>query len=239
MKTLKMLLAFLLALAMVFAFAACDKNDDGDNSIETTLPQTEPPTEPAPTDPEVCGEWAMNWDLSEMMNGMLAMSLGAEMEMPTAPVYFVFGMEFDTDFETTMTLELDEESFDAYIDELCDSMIEYLRDMVEAQGATQADLEAELGMSLDEYVYSSMEALTGSAADAFDVADLEGYFRVDGNKIYFAEDKDDLEDPEDYMVYSIDGDKLIFEELVGDNITNALQEMKDFGLELPWEFERQ
>ena len=109
MKTWKKLLALLLALAMVFAFAACGGNNDddddddddkkGSSSVEGTKPKnpesetTKPEvTEPEVTEPEAYGDWAMEIDVIDYMNLSVIGDVGGLVELPDMPVILVMGL---------------------------------------------------------------------------------------------------------------------------------------------------
>ena len=248
MKTWKKLLALLLALTMVFAFVACGGNNDDDNDnddnkgssvVEDPKPEeTTPPTEPEETVPEVCGEWKSVFDLSGYINEMMAMSIGEDITLPESAINIALTMEFSEDGEFLMAMELDKESFDEYMSQLADSVVDYLVAMVEAEGATQADLEAELGMTMDEYREYMLESLSDSTASSFETEEYEYYYKLEENKIYIAEREDDLEDMDEYFKYTLTDDKMEITKIQGD-VEDALEMFELYGMELPWTFEKQ
>ena len=72
--------------------------------------------------------------------------------------------------------------------------------------------------------------------DGFDPDEFSktGYYKLDGKKLYIEEDEDDLEDSDEYVKVTIDGDTLLLDEGSGDELTG----FEDSGFELPLTFTR-
>lgn len=247
MKTCKKLLALLLALAMIFAFAACDNSKDGDkdddkgssNIQETNPPETDPPTEPPKEEEKLYGDWTMVTDAAGVMNEVYAMSFGDTFALPESPINVSMTLSFGEDGAYTLDMELDTDSFDAYMTELSASLVAYLYDTYEALGYSEADVTAELGMTVEEYVASAFAVPSDDMVDELDDMDLEGCYKLEDDELFLAEDEDDLEDEKDSMTISLDGDKMEVTDIDGDELEELEDYMKDnYDVKLPWTFEK-
>ena len=255
MKTWKKLIALLLALAMVFAFAACGGNNDdddddddkkGSSSIEETKPQktepeeTEPEeTEPEVTEPEVYGDWAMEIDVIDYMNLSVIGDVGGLVELPDMPVILVMGLEIDADGDFEMYFELDEDDVLEYYEAASQTVADYLVATYEAQGVSQTDLEAILGMSAYDYSASFVYDYFVTVEDTIYAMNTSGYCKLDGDKLYIGADREEIENPTDYFVLSADGDELTVTELGGEGADMIVATIETMGAELSWVFERQ
>lgn len=256
MKTWKKLLALLLALAMVFAFAACGGNNDddddddddkkGSSSVEGTKPKnpesetTKPEvTEPEVTEPEAYGDWAMEIDVIDYMNLSVIGDVGGLVELPDMPVILVMGLEIDADGDFEMTFELDEDDVLEYYDAATQTVADYLVATYEAQGVSQADLEALLEMSAYDYSASFVYDYFVTVEETIYAMNTSGYCKLDGDKLYIGADKEEIEDPTDYFVLSAEGDELTVTELGGEGADMIVAAIETMGAELPWVFERQ
>lgn len=255
MKTWKKLIALLLALAMVFAFAACGGNNDdddddddkkGSSSIEATKPQktepeeTEPEeTEPEVTEPEVYGDWEMEIDVIDYMNLSVIGDVGGLVELPDMPVILVMGLEIDADGDFEMYFELDEDDVLEYYEAASQTVADYLVATYEAQGVSQTDLEAILGMSAYDYSASFVYDYFVTVEDTIYAMNTSGYCKLDGDKLYIGADREEIENPTDYFVLSADGDELTVTELGGEGADMIVATIETMGAELSWVFERQ
>lgn len=246
MKTCKKLLALLLALAMIFAFAACgdskddNKDDKGSSNVqETNPPETDPPTEPPKEEEKLYGDWTMVTDAAGAMNEAYVMMFGDTFALPESPINFSMTLSFAEDGEFTLDMELDTDSFDAYMVELSDSLVAYLYDTYEALGYSKADITAELGMTVEEYVESAFAVSPDDIIDELDDMDLEGCYKLKDDELFLAEDEDDLEDEKDSFTISLDGDKMEVTDIDGDDLEELEDYMKDgYDVKLPWTFEK-
>lgn len=230
MKTCKKLLALLLALSMIFAFAACDK--DSDNKKE----------EPEVT---IYGTWTVDMDLSEFINSMLSLALedfpACETKLP-----FAISFEFKESGEYAMTMSLKEEDWNTYMSALCTTMVDYMIDLAEDEGMSKEEFEAaikdEYGMTLEEYAADTMEQATAGTVENFNQTTAEGYFKLVDNTMYMDEEKENLEnvdDAEEYMIITLTATELTVTELGGDNAETAVEMFEMMGLDLPWKFKKQ
>ena len=235
---------------MVFAFAACGGNNDdddddddkqGSSSIEETKPQkTEPEeTEPEVTEPEVYGAWEMEIDVIDYMNLSVIGDVGGLVELPDMPVILVMGLEIDADGDFEMYFELDEDDVLEYYEAASQTVADYLVATYEAQGVSQTDLEAILGMSAYDYSASFVYDYFVTVEDTIYAMNTSGYCKLDGDKLYIGADKEEIENPTDYFVLSADGDELTVTELGGEGADMIVAAIETMGAELSWVFERQ
>lgn len=243
MKKLNKLLALLLALAMVFCLVACDAElkDDDDKETEGTSNVEE---KPEPTDEELLvGEWVYRYDLGEAMGEMLAESTGEESLAPDEAFYLNLIFAFEDD-EYVMAMEIDKKSVEKYMEALVDNLIDYMIEMAGEEGMSKEDLEQEAqntyDMSLEEYIATMADEMVEEYFGEMSYESDAMYYRVDAEagRIYVAEDKDDLEDSDQYMVYTVEKDELTVKKLVeGDEELDEL-DMGEFSMEMPWKFEK-
>lgn len=278
MKTWKKLLALLMALAMVFAMAACgndskvEKEDKEEKKEETTAPvesgdkaedgkeeakeenkeedkkEEEEVTEPEEKEIDLEGEWLAQLDMSESINEQMAETTGGMISIDDEPIYMNVEMDIDEDGKFKLVACLDETSFKKYMTAMIDAMCEYAIQMGEAQGMTLEDLEEQMGMTIEEFKEMMSEQIDELMEDSM-VAALEGltkegYCVLDGNKLYMADEVDELEDEEVYFEISKEGDVLILEALIGADLEDILGDLEDMNIEpenieFPWVFERQ
>lgn len=161
--------------------------------------------------PLIAGDWIGTLDASPWLQEEIS---GSD---PSMAAYFNFhnlyieiSFHFGTD--CTGSIKVDEASLDAMFEKLQNQMVDgtkvMLQDLLYAQG---------LDMNVDDYLTLAGIDLEGMVeeslnAGAFDLSEINsgGAYKVDGNKLFmFAEAGEFAED--NYTVYSLDGDTLIFE----------------------------
>ena len=94
-------------------------------------------------------------------------------------------------------------------------------------------------MSLEDYMSSMVDELVDEGFDEFPNETISGYYRVEDDYIYIAEYENELEDTTRCMVYELSGNTLIIERIVedGEETTDPM-ELEEFGVGMPWEFEK-
>lgn len=223
MKMTRKILSLLLALVLVLALTACD----GLNIA-------------GKTGSEIVGEWVMEMDLAEATNEMMLAEIPDESLLPSAEFPAHMTLELKSSGKCAITIEVQAED---YMDELADNMVDYIYDMYAQNGMSKAEVdqayEAETGSSIREECDNSIKAALEELEENMADASMEGYYKYDDGKLYFAEDEDELEDKENYMVISLDDDELTVKKMVGDDLEDMPEEMEELGLELPWTFEKQ
>ena len=249
MSNFKKFLALMLAVVMLICLVACDskkKDNDTEEEEETVTEEvkteekeeeeeSDSKKEDKKTEDSIDGEWVMEFDCGEALFASAGMD---DMDAPKQKVTAELAMEFDDD-EFTLNFSIDEKKLAKYLEELIDIAIEYL---CEENDVTEAELEEqvknETGKTLEEYFDEILGEAMESAAEELS-GSLEGYFKVDGKKVYIAEDKDDLDDEETYFEFTIKGDTMTIKEFVEDGESEEDPfGIEDMGGEVPYELER-
>ncbi len=230
MKTIKSVLAIVLAFAMIFCFAGCAK--------EKELPQA-----------ALTGKWTSEIDLTDALGQELAGefdSMGMEgFDMGDAELLLYMVMEFEEDGSCYLYLdeEATAESMKGYFEVMIDAMVEWMYKTLEDQaGMSREEIdelyENQLGMSIEEYMDSSMDDyLNGDAImESFeDVESQEGFYKLEGDKLYITEDKEDLADCEDYVTCNYSATTMTID--TGSD-ASVFEDLAELGVELPLTFER-
>ena len=232
----KKFLVLLLTFIMVFALAACggDKDDDDDDD-KSSKKKTEQDDDDDDDDKKsnkdddeddddddkksnkdddddddkkasassIDGTWYYKFDASEM----LGEELGIDDISFVMDVYF----SFDED-DATMEMYIDEDSFASQMEDI---MVDYMYDQFEQMGLSKSDADAaceeEYGDDVKGYVKSMLPELLAEAGDEFS---MSGYYKTEGDKLFFAEDEDDF-DEDDYILFELKGKKLTLDDPEG------------------------
>lgn len=94
------------------------------------------------------------------------------------------------------------------------------------------------GMTLEEYFdetmaeYVTPEALAESVS-GFD--SQEGYYRLDGNKLYISDTEDELADEEEYVTCELSNGKMTID---AGSDEDVFEEFEEMGVELPLVFKK-
>lgn len=210
-----------------------DVNEDVDVEVETI------------TDEEaIIGEWLCTFDLAPVMGDVLAEELGDESLIPTAELNMNIVFVFEAGGDAEITMEVDQTAMANYLDALAGNMVDYMYDMLAEMGYAQTDademIEAEFGMSMEEYIVAMMEESMAASVDSFSES-MSCYYKVDADnqRIYLGETMEELESEAEYAAYAIYGDVLELTELVSADGDLDMTEMEEYGIELPWVFEKQ
>ena len=181
----------------------------------------------------------MEIDVIDYMNLSVIGDVGGLVELPDMPVILVMGLEIDADGDFEMYFELDEDDVLEYYEAASQTVADYLVATYEAQGVSQTDLEAILGMSAYDYSASFVYDYFVTVEDTIYAMNTSGYCKLDGDKLYIGADKEEIENPTDYFVLSADGDELTVTELGGEGADMIVAAIETMGAELSWVFERQ
>lgn len=252
MNTCKKLLALLLALAMVFAFAACggNNNDDGDkednSTVEDTKPEetkadeTEPEeTEPQVTEPAIYGKWTMAFNINQYLDTVVIGETEMELAMPETQVALEMIMEIDEDGDFDWYYQVDEEALTSYCDEASVIAKDYFIAIYAEQGLSEADFEASFGMPVYDYAEYIVYSAADSVVATFDGMAMKGYCQLDGEKLMVSEDKETLADTTDSFTVAVEGGALTISEMGGDGADIIVLAIEMYGAKLPWVFEKQ
>ena len=221
----KKFLVLLLTFIMVFALAACggDKDDDDDDKSSKKKNEQDDDDDDDDDDDKksnkdddddddddkkasassIDGTWYYKFDASEM----LGEELGIDDISFVMDVYF----SFDED-DATMEMYIDEDSFASQMEDI---MVDYMYDQFEQMGLSKSDADAaceeEYGDDVKGYVKSMLPELLAEAGDEFS---MSGYYKTEGDKLFFAEDEDDF-DEDDYILFELKGKKLTLDDPEG------------------------
>lgn len=183
MKKLKKISALLLVFVLVLAFAACGKSDMS-----------------------AVGTWSVKMDLSAAMKE----ELGSEFSDFDAPFSFTVYLDFNEDGSYKMYVDEKEteEDMNVFMTALADFFTEYLYTLVAAEGVdratAQAALEAQFGMSVNDYALKTIKESIDMSALAESLVQ-EGVYEIKGGKLYMGIDKIDKRI---YDLITIEGDKM-------------------------------
>jgi len=235
---IKKLLALLLAIVMVLSLAACGSTDDDDDDDDKDKEGTSATDEDKDGEDEDTDEDKQDDDKKdddkkddEDEDSLVGkwegeMNLGAAMDaMLTGEVLFSYcdfddlavTMTFTFDDDGTLEIEVDEDSCKDMVDDIVDIVMDGIEEYLDANGATWDDVgatksemrEAMMEQFSEDAIMEMAESMAGS-----------GYYVAVDDRIYTAEDEDDLEDEVDedssYMEFSLKGDKLTIKDIVDD-----------------------
>lgn len=250
MKSWKKLLALLLALAMVFALAACNsKDDDGDDDKKTSEPSSqgepkpEPEPEPEPEVIDITGKWSVEFDYTPIINDQMAAE-GSDVALESKfPFYLIYEVD---EKECSMSLMINKDDLSDFTTEYIDLIAESNYATGEAQGMSRAEVDAlmeqSFGMDTMAYAEATAEQIIDSIIELFDSAKFDAYYKIEGEKIYMDEEKDNLEDVDDAaatMKFELENDKLTVTKVTG-TIEVNIDELLDYdSTDVPWVFEKQ
>lgn len=215
----KKFLVLLLTFIMVFALAACggdkDDDDDDDKSSKKKTEQDDDDDKKSNKDDDdddddkkasassIDGTWYYKFDASEM--------LGEELEIDDISFVLDLYFSFDED-DATMEMYIDKDSFASQMEGI---MVDYMYDQFEQMGLSKSDADAmceeNYGDDVKGYVKSMLPELLAEVGDEFS---MSGYYKTEGDKLFFAEDEDDF-DEDNYILFELKGKKLTLDDPEG------------------------
>lgn len=182
-----------LALGMALTLVACKGSDPKDALV---------------------GTWTGQVDVMEqVVEGMRlsAPEIADELEMEA--LYIPLTMEFRED--DTYTLTVDEEKLDQSMDELIEKSVDaalvYMEKMLQEQGITGMTVDealAQSGMDRDSFTALMEESLGALSSTVAEEMQTEGQYRVDKEKLYTSDSKDQEPSDSEYTPYTLDGNSL-------------------------------
>ena len=164
-------------------------------------------------DGSILGAWKMDCDLSSS----IASELGAEFEdfEGTFIVTIIFEFQEDGTFRMYLDEESFRENFDGWLDEVILYTVDTMYDMFAEMGLSKEETDELLqdmyNMTMEEYLRESMETEMdpqGMADSILEDVDMTGVYRVDGDRLYMAEQEID---ESRYDNFHFEEDKLIIE----------------------------
>lgn len=223
MKRIKSILAVLLAVVMVLCIAGCEK------AATTTI----------------VGSWVCEMDITDYMNKYMAEAGFEGIDLGNTPlcIYLVFDFEDDGSCVLYADEDATVESMKVYIDDMLDAFLEYTYELYEDEyDMSKSEIDdyfvENAGMTLEEYFdetmaeYVTPEALAESVS-GFD--SQEGYYRLDGNKLYISDTEDELADEEEYVTCELSNGKMTID---AGSDEDVFEEFEEMGVELPLVFKK-
>ena len=194
---MKRTLSAILCLVMVLGIALCMSACGGDSK------------------PSIEGTWKGTWNVSDYLNEYLGEYLdGSGMED-----YFVFSgitldLIFEFDKEGKAKLYADESTIDSCADALADNMIDRFSAYFDANpdltgGMSFEEFVTASGMTVDTFIDSALGGSRYTLVEQMaSSVEKEGYYKLDGNKLYIEDTKEELEKSEDYRETELKGDTM-------------------------------
>lgn len=218
MKIWKKLLALTVCVLMVVSLSACSMLGSLNNPV--------------------LGAWV--WEIN--MTDLLEESLGS-LDLEDLPdkemiIYAIF--EFSDN--GILTLSFDKEAsaatVEAYMDDLVEIMVDYMYGIAESSGMTRDQFdelcESQYGSPAEEYIRSMVDDNIDTQDFMDDLSGKESmYYKVDGNKIYLADLKEELAGSDSYIEFTVSGSNMTFSSISGDVLD--MSELEDLGVETPIE----
>ena len=251
MKSLKKILAVLMALAIVFSLAACggnssSKNDDKGSpnaTNDTKTPQTEP-TEVSGAD-FLAGTWECRVEISEALLKSFASEAFQEsfQQNISTPkeVYLNLKMEF-ADGKLTIQGDMDKECYTAFRIDV--TIAELYASAAQWQGMDKAAYDAQFqqknGMTVAQYAENQVKLNVAQEGAPHREMKAKCY-KVDeaAGRIYIDSTEDGLTDAKEAIDYSVSNGKLVIKKFYnekGEASTDPLDVEKLAAL--PWNFEK-
>lgn len=235
MKNCKKILALLLALAMVFAFAACDKDSGTSTDDDTAGTKTE----------SITGEWSVEIDIYDLYYAALVENSGVELDMNSSLVISAT-YKFDDNGEFELTYSNDKNDLLDIKAEYTDAVLEFSYAYAESEGMSKDDFKeaykSETGTDFEDDIEAECVAEIDNFVETLCEISVEGYYKFEDGKIYLAEDEDDLADLDDadaVLTVTVTSSKLTITEIEGEYDELAAM-MPDYdSSKLPWKLEKQ
>ena len=217
---MKKLLALLLVLAMVFTLCACGNNDGNSDKDDDDkdIVQNDDKKEDEDEEETIVGKWTGEIDLAVILSEVPEFEdLDKEMRELVMPDDIGIKITFKFEEDGTASVSGDVKgALEDYVDQVTNNLVDYVEEMLEAEGVSKKDFEDAYGMSLEDYASQMMEEGFEEALEEAEVKmafDSEGEYKLDGDKLYFGEDGEF----EEYFKIDLDGDKLTFKNYSGDD----------------------
>lgn len=159
---------------------------------------------------DVTGTWGLDYDMGDM----LRTAMGEDFKDFNGSLGIKFCFEFEKD--GTFRTFIEESSFNRNFNDWKDDLVDYtVQKMYDEYGTSAEEAEAAFieqnGVSMEEFKEIFRQTVEGMLdPDAmFEQSAAEGVYKIEGDKLYMAEDKDSY-NPFDYVIVSVDGDSLKF-----------------------------
>lgn len=229
MKAGKKIAALLLALVLVVGLCACSSTNFGNLGGNNNQ-----------SGDSIVGTWETEID----MTAAIEAGMGGVIDVSGIKTKIMVPMTMTFEKNGKASLELDmkaaQKSVSRYLDEIVDPLVEAMYDQGKQSGMTEKEFDAafeeQYGMSVRAYCEKMIGELDLDDMLSDGDTSVDGYWKLDGKKLYFDEDKDALEDLDEleYLKVKISGDTLTLDEGNGDSFSD----LEAVGISLPLEFKR-
>ncbi len=211
-KILSLVLALLMMVSALFAFASCDENpsDDKKENVEENKEEKKDDAE------LILGTWEAEIDYTELMNS--DSGLDEEMAGYIKVEDFKFTvratMNKDGTYKFVVTEESAKKAFDNFKKAMVSGYKDYFADMAAEYDMTVEDFLAEMEVSsVEEFVdlffgEEMMEVFTAEF-------NSEGRYKIENGKFYTSNDGEDEIDESEYETYELSENEFKLIEYVG------------------------
>jgi len=157
----------------------------------------------------IVGKWQAEFDMTDMLDEFLGSSgeMAEFFDIDKLALDIVFEFKDNDKVEAYVT----DESAEKMAEEVIEATKKALEKMLEEEGMSIEDFEGLTGMTMDDMIeeaFGSSDPKEIGKTLTEDMEELGGYYKIDGDKLYIAEDKDDLDDEENAVDFELKGDKL-------------------------------
>lgn len=201
-ETLKRLLCVIMALAVIFVFAACDteKETEKEETEQTTQGTTqEETTLPEEEESLLVGKWEGQIDMSDYISDRVYESSHVDMNFEACMVEIKATFEEDGSYKVNLKCD-----FDEAINNLDEEFINTVMEVTaEASEMTLAQLERALkadGITKEEFAKEFADVLLGAMYEEIKEyeKDMKGKWLLEDDELYL--DKKDPEDADPFII---------------------------------------
>ena len=186
-------MALPLALGLTLTLAACGGNDPKEDLV---------------------GAWSGQVDvMDQVVEGIRVTAPEIADELELENFYIPLEMEFRDDNTYIMTVDQEklDESMDALIQKSVDATLVYMEQMLKEQGITDMTVDevlAQSGMDRESFTDLMEQSMGNLSSSVVQQIQTECQYRLEGNPMYPADDKDTEPGSDGATPYTWDGDKL-------------------------------
>ena len=192
--------------------------------------------------PSLVGKWELDLNMTDIVKSSMSAQLGTEDVLPkdaTMHVYMLMELNADSTYTFAVDAKKTGDSVEAYLDAMSETMVEYLYDMAEQQGmskdAFEDAFEGQNGCTVEEYVENALDVIDMETLFSA-IKGENGYYKENAGTIYMADDKEDLEDTDEYLTYTLTEAELTI--TGGADDTAAMESLEEMGIDTPLVFKR-
>ena len=224
MKKIYKIMALLLVAAMLLCICACGKATSAKKEKNS-----------------IVGSWKYECDVTDILVEMIGSQSGAELK-PTEKFIITIGLDLNKDSSCKLCVdkETSTASFESFLPSFIDSLTDAMYQMGEGQGLSREDFDevfkTQYGCDVHSYIEDNIAASLDIDSLFADLSDLEGFYKVENDKLVVSEDKDDFSEASE-CEFELKGDKLSIKS-ISDNAYDVEDFLDEFELDFPIEFTR-